>query len=93
MPIAQVDGRRLYYEDTGGTAPAIGLSHDLLMDHGCSHPRLQRCATIIVVSSETSALTARRPARRSSLSAFTTRPTTWRHFSTIWVFKRQHSQA
>ncbi len=32
MPYAQVNGQRLYYEDTGGTGPAIVFSHGLLLD-------------------------------------------------------------
>ena len=32
MPFAQVNGQRLYYEDTGGSGPAIVFSHGLLMD-------------------------------------------------------------
>ena len=29
MPYADVNGQRLYYEDTGGTGPAIVFSHGL----------------------------------------------------------------
>lgn len=32
MPYAQVNGQRLYFEDTGGSGPAIIFSHGLLMD-------------------------------------------------------------
>ncbi len=32
MPYANVNGQRLYYEDTGGTGPAIIFSHGLLLD-------------------------------------------------------------
>lgn len=32
MPYANVNGQRLYYEDTGGTGPAIVFSHGLLLD-------------------------------------------------------------
>jgi 3-oxoadipate enol-lactonase len=33
MPHAEVDGQKLYYEDTGGDGPPIVLSHGFLMDH------------------------------------------------------------
>jgi pimeloyl-ACP methyl ester carboxylesterase len=32
MPYANVNGQRLYYEDTGGTGPAIIFSHGILLD-------------------------------------------------------------
>jgi pimeloyl-ACP methyl ester carboxylesterase len=32
MPYASVNGQRLYYEDTGGTGPAIIFSHCILLD-------------------------------------------------------------
>jgi pimeloyl-ACP methyl ester carboxylesterase len=32
MPFADVNGQRLYYEDTGGAGPAIVFSHGLLLD-------------------------------------------------------------
>jgi pimeloyl-ACP methyl ester carboxylesterase len=32
MPHANVNGQRLYYEDTGGTGPAIIFSHGILLD-------------------------------------------------------------
>ncbi|MCA1456504.1 alpha/beta hydrolase [Bradyrhizobium sp. BRP22] len=32
MPYANVNGQRLYYEDTGGSGPAIVFSHGLLLD-------------------------------------------------------------
>jgi pimeloyl-ACP methyl ester carboxylesterase len=32
MPYADVNGQRLYYEDTGGTGPVIVFSHGLLLD-------------------------------------------------------------
>lgn len=40
MPYAQVNGQRLYYEDTGGTSPAIVFSHGLLMDHEMFAPQV-----------------------------------------------------
>jgi len=33
MPTATVNGQRLHYLDTGGTGPAVVLSHGFLMDH------------------------------------------------------------
>lgn len=51
MPIAQVNGQRLYYEDTGGTGPAVIFSHGLFMDHEMFAPqvaalrRRYRCIT------------------------------------------------
>ena len=41
MPYAQVNGQRLYYEDTGGTGPAIAFSHGLLMDASMFAPQVQ----------------------------------------------------
>jgi pimeloyl-ACP methyl ester carboxylesterase len=51
MPIAAVNGQRLYYEDTGGTGPAVIFSHGLFMDHEMFAPqvaalrRRYRCVT------------------------------------------------
>ena len=51
MPIAAVNGQRLYYEDTGGTGPAVIFSHGLFMDHEMFAPqvaalrRRYRCIT------------------------------------------------
>jgi pimeloyl-ACP methyl ester carboxylesterase len=51
MPIADVNGQRLYYEDTGGTGPAVIFSHGLFMDHEMFAPqvvalrRRYRCIT------------------------------------------------
>ncbi len=33
MPHADVNGQRIYFEDTGGDAPAVILAHGFLMDH------------------------------------------------------------
>jgi 3-oxoadipate enol-lactonase len=33
MPIAPVNGQQIYYEDSGGTGPAVIFSHGLFMDH------------------------------------------------------------
>ena len=40
MPYAQANGQRLYYEDTGGSGPAIVFSHGLLMDHEMFAPQV-----------------------------------------------------
>lgn len=51
MPIANVNGQNLYYEDTGGTGAAIVFSHGLLMDHTMFEPQVSalkgkyRCIT------------------------------------------------
>ncbi|HEV7679368.1 MAG TPA: alpha/beta hydrolase [Candidatus Dormibacteraeota bacterium] len=41
MPIAQVNGRRVAYEDTGGGGPAVIFSHGLLMDREMFAPQLE----------------------------------------------------
>jgi pimeloyl-ACP methyl ester carboxylesterase len=41
MPIATVNGQRLYYEDTGGAGPAVVFSHGLLMDHTMFAPQVE----------------------------------------------------
>lgn len=33
MPFAEIDGNRLYYEDSGGEGPAIVFSHGAFLDH------------------------------------------------------------
>ena len=40
MPYANVNGQRLYYEDTGGSGPAIVFSHGLLLDGTMFSPQL-----------------------------------------------------
>ena len=40
MPYADVNGQRLYYEDTGGTGPAVVFSHGLMMDHEMFAPQV-----------------------------------------------------
>jgi pimeloyl-ACP methyl ester carboxylesterase len=51
MPIAQVNGQKLYYEDTGGTGRAVIFSHGLFMDHEMFAPQVEalkskyRCIT------------------------------------------------
>ena len=51
MPIAEVNGQRIYYEDTGGSGPPVVFSHGLFMDHGMFAPQVEalkdryRCIT------------------------------------------------
>ncbi|MEJ0066783.1 MAG: alpha/beta hydrolase [Caulobacteraceae bacterium] len=51
MPIAEVNGQRIYYEDTGGPGPAVVFSHGLFMDHEMFEPQVEalkgryRCIT------------------------------------------------
>jgi pimeloyl-ACP methyl ester carboxylesterase len=51
MPIAQVNGQSIYYEDSGGDGPAVIFSHGLLMDHEMFAPQVEalrgawRCIT------------------------------------------------
>ena len=40
MAIAEVNGQRLYYEDTGGAGPAVIFSHGLFMDHEMFAPQV-----------------------------------------------------
>jgi pimeloyl-ACP methyl ester carboxylesterase len=51
MPFANVNGQKLYYEDTGGDGPVIVFSHGLLMDGSMFAPQVEalrgqwRCIT------------------------------------------------
>ena len=51
MPYAEVNGQRLFYEDTGGDRPPIVFSHGLFMDHTMFDPQVRalsdhyRCVT------------------------------------------------
>ncbi len=45
MPFADLDDSRLYYEDTGGDAPAIVLSHPCFLDHTVWQHQIARLAT------------------------------------------------
>lgn len=40
MPYAEVNGQKLYFEDTGGDGPPIVLSHGFLMDHEMFAPQV-----------------------------------------------------
>lgn len=41
MPHAEVNGQRLFYEDTGGDGPVIAFSHGLFMDHSMFAPQVE----------------------------------------------------
>jgi len=51
MPYAEINGQKLYYEDTGGSGPAVVFSHGLLMDQSMFNPQVTelkdcyRCVT------------------------------------------------
>jgi 3-oxoadipate enol-lactonase len=51
MPFADVNDQHLYFEDTGGSAPAVIFSHGFLMDHEMFQPQVEalsdefRCIT------------------------------------------------
>jgi 3-oxoadipate enol-lactonase len=40
MPLQEINGQWIYYEDSGGTLPPIVLAHGLLMDHEMFAPQL-----------------------------------------------------
>lgn len=44
MPVAEVNGQRLYYEDTGGPGTALVLSHGFLMDADMFRPQVRALA-------------------------------------------------
>ncbi|HEV8626117.1 MAG TPA: alpha/beta hydrolase [Acidimicrobiia bacterium] len=44
MTYADVNGQRLYYEDSGGDGPAVVLSHGFLMDHEMFAPQVTALA-------------------------------------------------
>jgi len=41
MPIAAVNGQKIYYEDIGGAGPAVVFSHGLFMDHEMFAPQVE----------------------------------------------------
>ena len=51
MPIAAVNGQKVYHEDTGGSGPVVVFSHGLFMDHEMFAPQVEalkakyRCIT------------------------------------------------
>jgi 3-oxoadipate enol-lactonase len=51
VPIASVNGQKIYFEDTGGNGPPVLFSHGFLMDHEMFAPQLEalggefRCIT------------------------------------------------
>ena len=44
MPHAEVNGQRIYYQDTGGDGPAIVLAHGFLMDRSMFEPQIEAFA-------------------------------------------------
>jgi pimeloyl-ACP methyl ester carboxylesterase len=44
MPFADVNGQRLYFEDSGGDGPAVLFSHGFLMDHEMFEPQVRALA-------------------------------------------------
>jgi pimeloyl-ACP methyl ester carboxylesterase len=40
MPYADIDGQRIYFEDTGGDGPPVILGHGFLMDHEMFAPQV-----------------------------------------------------
>lgn len=40
MPFAEINGQKLFYEDSGGTRPAVIFSHGLFMDHEMFAPQV-----------------------------------------------------
>lgn len=51
MPFADINGQRVFYEDSGGDGPAVLFSHGFLMDHEMFDPQVEflapdfRCIT------------------------------------------------
>jgi 3-oxoadipate enol-lactonase len=45
MPHADVNGQRIYYEDTGGDGPPVILAHGFLMDHSMFDPQVEAFAS------------------------------------------------
>jgi len=50
MPLCEVNGQWIHYEDTGGNLPPVVLAHGLLMDHSMFAPQVEalgsRCRVI-----------------------------------------------
>ena len=44
MPYAEVNGQRLYYQDTGGDGPPVILAHGFLMDRSMFDPQIEALA-------------------------------------------------
>ena len=70
MPMLRVNGTELYYEDTGGSGPAILFSHGLLWDTSLFAPQIAvlksryrcvDCSDIIAQASATPCRTHRKP--------------------------------
>ncbi|KQU74517.1 hypothetical protein ASC75_21140 [Aminobacter sp. DSM 101952] len=41
MPHVNLNGQKIYYEDTGGDGPAVVFSHGFLMDHAMYHAQVE----------------------------------------------------
>ena len=44
MPFAEINGQRLFYEDSGGDGPPVLFSHGFLMDHSMFDPQVEALA-------------------------------------------------
>jgi 3-oxoadipate enol-lactonase len=44
VPIAQINGQAIYFEDSGGSGPPVAFSHGFLMDHEMFAPQVQELA-------------------------------------------------
>ncbi len=44
MPYVEVNGQRVFYEDSGGAGPAVLFSHGFLMDHTMFDPQVEALA-------------------------------------------------
>jgi 3-oxoadipate enol-lactonase len=44
MPVAEINGQRIYYEDSGGPGTPVIFSHGFLMDHDMFAPQVQALA-------------------------------------------------
>ena len=44
MPYADVNGQRIWFEDSGGAGPTVVLAHGLLMDHTMFEPQVEALA-------------------------------------------------
>ena len=77
MPIAEVNGQRIYYEDTGGTGPPVIFSHGLFMDHEMFAPQVEALKSKLPLHHLGRARPRRHGVRQAARrSATTTAPTT-----------------
>ena len=93
MPIAAVNGQKLYYEDTGGSGPAVIFSHGLFMDHEMFAPQVEalkskyRCITWDERGHAGTASDALAP------FSYYAPPTTWRRCWRTWASAKRCSPA